>query len=136
MIVDFILQILAALHEATPPSNVVSAFEQAGICSRSTGPDPYMARREAFVDRARARQVIKELGLFRDEQKNEQAHQQLKISNMNDALQRAQMGGEPAASSSTAPAPCRPSSAVAARSALTAPLPPTPPRAHLLPLFN
>ena len=66
MIVDFIVQILTAFHEATPPTNVVSAFEQAGICSRSTGQDPYMVHRETYVDRACARQVIKELGLFRD----------------------------------------------------------------------
>ena len=32
---QFIIQILKAFHEATSPVNVVSAFEQAGICSRS-----------------------------------------------------------------------------------------------------
>ena len=37
MISDFIVQILTAFHEATPLANVVSAFEQVGICSRYTG---------------------------------------------------------------------------------------------------
>ena len=106
MIVEFILQILTAFHQATPPKNVVSAFEQAGICSRSTGPDPYMPYRETFVDRARVRLVIKELGLFRDEQKIEQPHQQLKIANMNNALQRASFAdGAPASSTIVSVAP-------------------------------
>ena len=37
---EFVLQILTAFHEATSPMNVVSAFEQAGICSRSDMPAP------------------------------------------------------------------------------------------------
>ena len=117
MIVKFILQILTAFHEATPPSNVVSAFEQAGICSRSSGTDPYMARRETYVDRSRAREVVKELGLFRDLPRIEEEHQQLKIADMNSAMQRA-MQGEEAAPTSSAP-----SSAVAAHSAPVFPHP-------------
>ena len=94
MISDFIVQILTAFHEATPPANVVSAFEQVGICSRSTGEDPYMVLRETYVDPARAREVVRELGLFRDLRKIEHAHHQLKISKMNNALQRANGGGD------------------------------------------
>ena len=105
MIVDFILQILTAFHQATPPKNVVSAFEQAGICSRSTGRDPSMVRREAFVDRARARLVVKELGLFRDEHEIEQAHHQLKIADMNNALQRALFNTAPLTAPSAPPPP-------------------------------
>ena len=40
LIVDFILQILYAFHQATVPITVVATFKQAGICSRSTGADP------------------------------------------------------------------------------------------------
>ena len=96
MISDFIVQILTAFHEATPPANVVSAFEQVGICSRSTGEDPYMALRETFVDPARAREVVRELGLFRDLQKIQREHRQLKITKVNEALERANNsnGGE------------------------------------------
>ena len=43
---DFILQILAAFHMASHREGVVTASEQAGICLRATGPDPYMVRRE------------------------------------------------------------------------------------------
>ena len=65
LIVDFILQILYAFHQATVPITVVAAFKQAGICSRSTGPDLYMVGREAFVDPTRARLVVDELRLWR-----------------------------------------------------------------------
>ena len=40
MIVEVILQILTTFHQAPPHKNVVSAFKQAGICSRSTRVDP------------------------------------------------------------------------------------------------
>ena len=66
LVANFILKILAAFHQATHRENVVSAFEQAGICSRSTGPDPYMVGRDVFVDRARAREVVNKLGLYAD----------------------------------------------------------------------
>ena len=93
MIVDFILQILHAFHQATPPANVVSAFEQAGICSRSTGPDPYMVRREAFVDPTRARLVVNELRLFRELRRIEDPQpRQLKISELNQTIGQALMG--------------------------------------------
>ena len=63
---NFILRILAAFHQATYRENVVSAFEEVGIWSRSTGPDPYMVGREVFVDRARALEVVYKLGLYAD----------------------------------------------------------------------
>ena len=136
MIVDFILQILYGFHQATPPANVVSAFEQVGICSRSTRLDPYMVRREAFVDRARARLVVKELGLFRDRPRIEQAHRQLKIADINNALQRAL---PPPPSAPTAAPPAPPAAFYAPNvppASLTAALmmaPPTAPTARVFP---
>ena len=72
---DFILHILKAFHEATSPINVVSAFQQAGICSRADRPDPYVVYHKPVVDRARARQVIRELDLFLAEERlQEETH--------------------------------------------------------------
>ena len=86
---EFVLQILKAFHEATSPMNVVSAFQQAGICSRSDRPDPYMVHHKAVVDRARARLVIEELELFVDNQPlQEQAHAQLGIDDLNLEIER------------------------------------------------
>ena len=93
LMANFILQILAAFHQATHRENVVSAFEQAGICSRSMGPDPYMVRREVYVDRARAREVVNQLGLYADlERVEELPGQQLTIADLNSELERALVG--------------------------------------------
>ena len=90
MLVDFILQILAGFHQATHRENVVIAFGQAGICSRSTGPDPYMVLREAFLDRARARAVVDQLGLYEDRERvPELPGEQIRISTLNSELGRA-----------------------------------------------
>ena len=86
---QFIQQFPKAFHEATSPVNVVSAFEQAGICSRSDRPDPYMVHHKPIVDRARARLVVDELGLFVDAQPVEEPrHSQLKIDDLHRELQR------------------------------------------------
>ena len=90
---EFILQILKAFHEATSPINVVSAFEQAGICSRSDRPDPYMVHHKAVVDRARARLVVDELDLFINaERLPDQAHAQLRIEDLNLEIQSGEAG--------------------------------------------
>ena len=69
--------------------NVVSAFQQAGICSRSDRPDPYIVHHEAVVDRARARLVIEELDLFVDNRPlQEQAHAQLGVDDINLEIER------------------------------------------------
>ena len=69
--------------------NVVSAFQQAGICSRSDRPDPYMVHHKAVVDRTRARLVTEELELFVDNQPlQEQAHAQLGIDDLNLEIER------------------------------------------------
>ena len=87
LLADFILQILKAYHQATPPDNVVSAFEQAGICSRATGIDPYMVGREAFLDPTRARLVMRSLGLFTDHVPvRDLPRRQLKIDELNCTL--------------------------------------------------
>ena len=93
MLAEFILQILKAFHEATSPINVVSAFEQAGICSRSDRPDPYMVHHKAVVDRARARLVVDELDLFINaERLPDQAHAQLRIEDLNLEIQSGEAG--------------------------------------------
>ena len=90
LLADFILQILKAFHQATYRENVVSAFAQAGICSRAFARDPYMVAREAFVDPARALLVVRRLGLYADQRPiPDEPHRQLKIVDLNSALQRA-----------------------------------------------
>ena len=80
---DFIIAILQAFHQATTPPCVVSAFEQAGICSCFVdGGD--LNQRVAFVDPTRARLVMDETGLFRDRVPiEEERHRQIKIANLN-----------------------------------------------------
>ena len=80
---DFIITILQAFHKATTPPRVVSAFEQAGICSRFA-PGDDLNQREAFVDPTRARLVMEETGLFRDRVPVPDArHRQIKILDLN-----------------------------------------------------
>ena len=61
---DFIILILQAFRKATTPPRVVSAFEQAGICSRFADRVD-LNRRVPFVDPTRARLVMEETRLFR-----------------------------------------------------------------------
>ena len=50
LLAEFILQILKVFHEATSPMSWMSAFEQAGVCSRSDRPDTFMVHHKAVVD--------------------------------------------------------------------------------------
>ena len=63
---DFLVHVLSAFHQATAPNLVVSAFEQAEICSRSCGDGRNIYSRVAYPDPSKARLVKEELGLFKD----------------------------------------------------------------------
>ena len=81
---DFLVQVLSAFHQATVPNLVVSAFEQAGICSRSCGDGRNIYSRVAYPDPSKARLVKEELGLFTDtEPIPRPPNRQLRIAELN-----------------------------------------------------
>ena len=85
---DFIIAILQAFRQATTPPRVVSAFEQAGICSRFVE-EGDSNQRVAFVDPTRARLVVSETGLFRDlEPVANGRNRQLRIADLNSFFHR------------------------------------------------
>ena len=105
MIIDLIIQILTAFHQARP-QNGVSVFKRLVFSRALLDQTPTWSIARRLLTEPGCGSSSRDLGFSEMSKKIEQAYQQLKIANMNNALQRASFAdGAPASSTIVSVAP-------------------------------